>query len=240
LPSRAESDAELLLGVMPPSASSPLPTRLVLTHNGDPPQSEELIAFEGGYRLQPVATVSVDVSAYHNRYDALSLGGIPGPPSFTVDPVPSVTVPLFHGNIGRSNLSGAEVAFDWYPVPGARLSGAYSWFHDGGFTGIDAAEVISLAGDYPGQQAYVRGAFNLPGLVEVDVATRYVGSLPVAGVDSYVTADVRVGFRIGELDLSLIGRNLLQGEHIEYLPDILNTARTQVERAVAVRLTWQR
>jgi iron complex outermembrane receptor protein len=240
LPSRAESDAQLFIGVMPPSPASPFPQRLVLTHNGDEPRSEELIAFETGYRLQPTSSLSLDVSAYHNRYDSLVLGGIQGTPSFAFEPVPHVTVPLFHGNLGRTNLSGAEVAVDWYPSPSARFSGAYSWFHDGGLTGIDAAEVISLTGDYPKRQAYIRGAFNLPGLVELDVATRYVGPLLGRNIDGYVTADVRIGFRFDEFDLSLIGRNLLQGEHLEYLPELLNTASTQVERAVAIRLTWKR
>ncbi len=68
-----------------------------------------------------------------------------------------------------------------------------------------------------------------------------MGDIEVNGVDidSYVEADLRLGWEASPgLELSIIGQNLLDNHHPEFLPDFINTQPTEVERSIYGRVTW--
>ncbi|MEZ5824452.1 MAG: TonB-dependent receptor [Geminicoccaceae bacterium] len=69
-PSALDTDANAILSVVPPSLAVPLPTRLRLRENDDV-SSEELWAFEAGYRAQLDETLNVDIAGFANYYDDL-------------------------------------------------------------------------------------------------------------------------------------------------------------------------
>jgi len=89
----------------------------------------------------------------------------------------------------------------------------------------------------------VAGRFNLPGGVELDVMTRMLGGLPgprppIPATPAYNEATVRIGWRASQrLELSLIGRDLLHDDHVEFISP--TTSRyIRVERAVHARATF--
>jgi len=61
---------------------------------------------------------------------------------------------------------------------------------------------------------------NLPKRLELDLTYRYVSALPAQKVSAYQTADLRWGWHLGEhMELSVVGQNLLQPSHPEFMGD---------------------
>ena len=68
-PSRFTSDAQLSYAIIPPGG---VPTLVQSTGNPDL-NSEELIAYELGYRIQPTKSSSIDISTFYIDYSRLFL-----------------------------------------------------------------------------------------------------------------------------------------------------------------------
>jgi iron complex outermembrane receptor protein len=59
--------------------------------------------------------------------------------------------------------------------------------------------------------------FDLTRKLQLDLTYRYVSALPGQGVRAYSTGDARFAWLFRrELELSLVGQNLLQPAHFEY------------------------
>ena len=71
-PSRAEQDAHIVSRVIPagnPNNPGPFPAAITMRENTDF-DSEELFAYELGYRICPTDRLSVDIAAFYNFYDS--------------------------------------------------------------------------------------------------------------------------------------------------------------------------
>ena len=237
LPSRAEADGIIEPAVLPPSAQAPLPQLLSLRH-GERVDAEVLLAYEVGYRAQPREALSIDASLFLNDYHHL-LTNLIGAPRVAFAPAPHLVVPVVFDSRGTARGTGGEVTADWRVTPQLRVQGGYSRFDRRENRLAPIGPALAPLGDYPGHQVHARGAFSLPRQVEVETMARFVSAREQAGVPSYVTVDARVGMRLGSATVSLIGRNLAQPDHGEYLPDVLFTARTAVRRSVGLRVRWQ-
>jgi iron complex outermembrane receptor protein len=76
--------------------------------------------------------------------------------------------------------------------------------------------------------------------LSLDCWARYVDDLPSQEMDSYITLDVRLGWKVREnVELSVVGQNLLDDRHPEYEPEFVDTIATEVERSVYGKVTWQ-
>ena len=237
LPNRAESDGLIEPAVLPPSAQAPLPQLVSLRH-GESVSSEVLRAYEMGYRVRPAANLSVDTSVYVNDYSGLLTHSLDAP-YMEMAPVPHLVLPVQFNSTGTGQVAGGEVSVDWRPTAQLRLQGGYSQFAWVAGKPDERTSSFGQNGAYPGQQVHARTSILLPRQVEVDAMARYVSELEFSGVPSYVTLDARVGTRVGPLDVSVIGRNLAGSEHCEYLPDVLYTAKANIQRSIGLRLRWQ-
>ncbi|MBI2478482.1 MAG: TonB-dependent receptor, partial [Planctomycetia bacterium] len=78
--------------------------------------------------------------------------------------------------------------------------------------------------------------------VQLDVMFRYVDAINVTGVGipSYLEMDVRLGWQATDsLELAVIGRNLLDNHHPEFLGEVFSgDIGTEVERSVYGVATW--
>ena len=80
---------------------------------------------------------------------------------------------------------------------------------------IDISNLEST-GDDPSYQVLLGSSSRLTESLDLDVRLRAVDELPISGVDSYVEADVRLGWRLDNgLELSVAGRNLLEDRRVE-------------------------
>jgi iron complex outermembrane receptor protein len=84
----------------------------------------------------------------------------------------------------------------------------------------------------------LRSSWDIAAGQELDATLRYVGALARPAVPSYTAVDLRYGWRVNkDLEVSLIGRNLLDPHHAE-----TGTApgRHSFDRALLLKLVWTR
>jgi len=207
-------------------------------------RTEQLVAYEGGYRALLHPRFFLDFAGFHNRYrDLIAQGAakVTIPPSPPYPPSTYLVSFQFLNGI-NGNTDGAEIAPDWKPTDWWQIKAAYSYLHvhvkdNPGFT--DTATLTTLHGSSPNSQAVLRSLISLPHSFEFDQTIRYMGSLPAQQVRSYVTGDMRVGYRgIRGLDLSVAGENLFQPHHAEF--GISPAPNVLIKRSVYAKLVWTR
>jgi iron complex outermembrane recepter protein len=213
----------------------PPPAQLVAN---DDFESENLLAYELGYRLQPMTRLSLDFAAFYNVYDDLRLivpfTSVASPPPF-----PPLT--LYRPENGASGETyGAEFAGTYHITDNWKLSAGYTYLHmnlrrDGNQKGLSPE---GAEGDSPRHQFNVRSYLDLPHDLQFDTALYYVDALPNRNVSSYVRLDLRLGWRPSRhLDLSIGAQNLLDDRHPEFGPGFL-ISPTEIERSVYAKATW--
>jgi iron complex outermembrane receptor protein len=228
-PSEAESDIRLN-----PAPPVPLPPGL-LTIFGNPNMvSEELLAYELGYRIQPIEQLKLDLTGFYNDYDNLrTLEPIrPGPVS------PSkVANELFGETYGAEISATAQVTKRW------RLQASYSYleaqFHRERGSHDNLTE-STVEGSSPHNQFFIRSLLDLGWNIQFDSTLRYVDTLATPKIPSYVTLDLRLAWspRKG-VELAIVGQNLLDDRHPEFAPTFIGTQKTEVERSVYGMVVWR-
>ncbi len=241
-PARGETDSLVRDKVIPPTPPNPLAIQPVLFGNDDF-KTEELWAYEAGYRSQPVDALSVDVALFYNDYDQLRTAGSQSP-ELELDPAPPhLIVPALMGNQMKGHTYGLEVAADWQVSSYWRLQGAYSYLEaDLELEGDNVPEkLLTISRDSsPRHQFSLRSSLNLPGNLELDLWARYADRLPAFDISSYVTLDARLAWApMDNLELALVGQNLLEDQHPEFEPEFLGTVATEVQRSVYAKVTWK-
>lgn len=241
VPSRAEEDL-ILNGVIPPSASNPLPT--VTSFQGDDNvKSENLLAYELGYRVQPKDRVHLDIVTFFNVYNDL-VTFEPGVPFVEASPLPQhLVLPFISNNKMDGKTYGIELATDWLVLDEWRLTLVYSFLRmdldldgDSGSAGLGIAEA---GGKSPRHRLSFRSSMDLPEDVELDFWVRYVDELPFLNIESYVTLDVRLGWKpLDNLELSIVGQNLFDNRHPEFVPEFIQTRSTETRTNVYGKVAW--
>ncbi len=240
-PSRGDHDLRIANLVLPPfSANNPTPFPLVPSAVGNPDmESEEVIAYEVGYRVAPSGELSLDLAGYYNRYENLRTF-TQGVPRFNGI---HLVAPNLFDNGAEGTTYGIELAAAWQAMESTRLDLAYSFME----TNVDWLNPFDQAQNTaaPRHQASLRSSTNLDVDLDLDVWLRYVGDTQVIntslsadsiGIDGYLTLDVRLAWRpMKDLELSLVGQNLLDSRHLEYIQEAF-TLPTGVERGVYGRI----
>ena len=236
-PSRVEDDVRFIVLVL----GTPTPQHLTLTGNRDL-RSDELLALEVGYRLQPTPSFLADVAAFVNLYD--NLGTIePGPARLEPQPPPEHTVvPLVYDNLGFGRTHGVEISSLWRIAPALEISAAYTWFGidierepESRDLGATTAEQFD-----PENQLHLRAHVDLPGRVDADVAYSFVDELPAVRVSECQRLDVRIGWQpVSAWSFDAIGHNLLDPDHLEFGDSVTSGQATRVQRGVYGRVVWR-
>lgn len=214
--------------VQGPDGGFYVPTRVA----NDNVQSEVLWAYELGYRVQPIKRVSIDVATFYNDYSHL-ISGLPG--GF-VPGIPVGTLEILPQNRLRGESYGGETVLTVSVTDSWRLSGSYSLLlmHLHGALESDAEATERNA---PTHQVVARSSYDFNRKVSFDSQLRYVDN--VDAIPAYVTADVRLSYRItANLEVSLVGQNLFAGSHPEQASSIGALTR-EVPRGFYGKVTWQ-
>ena len=233
----------------PPSGSGPPPAPIPVFFQiqGDPKlKAEQLIGYEAGYRTQVNKNLFVDFTAFYNNYDDLQAYG-PATITETGTP-PAIFFVLPYANVVKGHTVGTEIAPDWKITHWWQVRGSYSYLHMSlrdkqGFT--DVGNLLSTyLGSSPSSMVSFQSLFNLPMHFELDETYRFTSSLPAVAVGSYSTADARLGWHseVGDgqnLELSVIGQNLLEPYHVEF-GGVDPPPAVGVKRSVYGKITWTR
>ncbi len=213
------------------------PTPLTaISYRGDPSfDSEDLVAYEMGYRTQPTRRFYLTTAGFYNVYNNLQ-SIEPGPIFVETDPMPAHTVvPAYLQNKLNGETYGFQISPELQVTDWCKFQAGYSYFHMKLHLDNDSLDTVSIASERnnPSNQFIFRGSFNLPYKFEFDGTFRYVDNLPNLDIASYAVADARVGWRgIRHVNLELIGQNLFETHHAEFRPG------NEVERGVYGRATW--
>jgi iron complex outermembrane receptor protein len=231
-PSRADDDVAFFFASAPP----PAPTLLIQGDSGF--DSEKLIAYELGYRVEPIDDLTFDLATYYNDYDDLrttDVGGVPLPSP----PFPPLTLPAPLGNRATAKGYGVELAADWSVTRFWKLSAWYTFMNldvDRKQSSTDLT-VEGSEDDTPIHQVHFRSRLNLPRNFEFDTNLFWVDNVQNQNVGSYTRLDLRLGWRpIEYVELSLVGQNLTENRHPEFGNGFFSV-RSQVPRSVYGQVT---
>jgi iron complex outermembrane receptor protein len=231
-PSRVENDVSAIITVIPPPAMGPLP--IALTFNGSNDfGSEKLTAYELGYRVQATSSLVFDASLYYDEYEGLrtTSTGVPVPGDF---PPTYMILSSTCTNDTKGKVYGFELASEWYASHWVRFKPAYTYLENR----IEYSPTDILSSQDPRHQLSLRTSLDLPRNVNCDVWFRHVSRLS-ATINSYDTIDARIGWKCTRnLEISVIGQNLLDSHHAEFQPEALHTVGTEMERGVYGKVVW--
>ncbi len=203
--------------------------------------SEVLLAYELGYRVQPFKVLSLDLAGFYNVYDDLIF-------TRTVSPFPNSLSQ--YDNVMEGEAYGAELALTFQPCPHWRLIPTYSLQ----MLQLHARTPAAAAAESherrsPIHQVGVRSQVDLLKTVQFDLFFRYVDGLPGANLNSvaagglaedvpcYVTFDTRLAWKpTPQLELAVVGQNLCDDRH----PEFYNASGPsyEVERSVYGKVTF--
>jgi iron complex outermembrane receptor protein len=236
-PALTEEGLRLNSQVIPPGfPGNPAPLPAVVAVFGSHQfNSEDLLAYELGYRVQATSTLSLDIATFYNNYSNLRTAE-PGVPFVEGSPAPTdIVVPFVAGNKMSGGTYGLELFADWKVIPKWRLTGSYSYLQMDIHKNLDSQDPTpdNPNGSSPRHQWYLRSSVDLPKHFDQDTTLRFVDKLPSLGLPSYYSLDAHLGWRpVRNLELSIGGQNLLDHRHLEFLPDFVNTSPTVVKRSI--------
>lgn len=218
--------------IVPPPAMGPLPVAVVF-YGSDDFDSEKLTAYEFGYRVQATSRLTLDAALYYNEYEKLreTATGAPVPANF---PPTFMILSAGSTNNTKGDIYGFELAAEWNTLEWLRFRPAYTFMENN----IHYSATDILASQDPRHQFSLRTSIDLPRNLECDVWYRHVSELSDT-IDGYDTFDVRVGWKYTRnLEMSIVGQNLLDSHHAEFQPEALHTIGTEVERGVYGKIVW--
>lgn len=212
-------------------------------------KSEDLMAYELGYRIKPISKVSIDVSSFFNRYTNLR----------TFEQVSAGKNTA--ANNGHGESYGFELSTKWQVTNDWKLESGYDFLkttlhiYDYSTDVTAGSSALQLTeGQSPKSQFKLKSFYNITPKFEFDNFLYYVDSLPLATatstsglgssgsrghIPSYVRIDTRLGYLPNKnLDLSIGIQNLLDTGHSEFKPGLANN-QTQIGRTFYFKAVWQ-
>jgi len=241
-PALTEEGLRLNSAVIPPGTpSNPTPFPAVVAVFGSHQfNSEDLLAYELGYRVQATSNLSLDIATFYNNYSNLRTAE-PGTPFVEGSPAPTdIVIPFVAANKMGGGTYGVELFADWKVLPKWRLVGSYSYLQMNIHKNVNSLDPTpdNPNGSSPRHQWYLRSSIDLPKHFEQDTTLRFVDQLPSLNVPSYYSLDAHLGWRpVTSLELSIGGQNLLNNRHFEFMPDFVNTSPTVVKRSIFGSIT---
>ncbi len=202
-----------------------------LVEGGPDFDSEILQAFELGWRGNPNSNLAGAITVFYHDYSDLR----------SID---SSAVPWRFSNDVEAESYGVEASADWNVLDNLRLSLGYAYFQQDTKVkegAVDFAQALSESSD-PNHQFSLRANWTVSPRFNVWAALRFVDELPIYSgeggrVPEYFELDAKISWQLSSnVELSLIGRNLLDEAHAESDPV---TSRVLVERNVTAVVVWR-
>ena len=204
-------------------------------------ESEDLRAFELGYRVQPQDRLTLDLATFYNVYENLRSGEF-GTPIFEFEPPPP-HFNLILGNRLCGETYGTELAANWQLTEWWRWSLSYTFLDMQIHTDLgsnDTSQERILEEGSTNHRFGFRSMMDLPRNFEFDAGIRHVGTVPRGSIPAYLVMDVRLGWRpIPNLEVSIVGQNLLDDRHQEYDPDLIRIQRAEIQHSIYAKATWR-
>jgi iron complex outermembrane receptor protein len=206
-------------------------------------ESENLVAYEAGYRTTVSNRLSIDFSAYNSQFKQLTTNE-PSTPFLETTPLPAhFVLPTTIQNLMYGEAHGLEIAVNWRLTDRWSLSPGYAFerlhMHVTGAS-RDTESVAGAEGTDAHVHAQLRSHLELSRQLAWDAAAYFVDRVIFQKVPSYTRLDTGLSWKTREgLTLSVVGQNLLRDHHVEFLESAGDFGSTQAKRSAYVKLTWQ-
>ncbi len=208
-------------------------------------RTENLLAFELGWRWQINRNFDLDTALFYNIYDHMQGTRFVGAP-YTLAADSDVNVKdAIVANFRQVKSYGLELSANYRVNQDWRLQASYSanqfdvkydahvdWFRD----------PLTEPHFNPSHTLSLRSLFNLTSEVELDSWARYVDEIYVdrRTIPAYFTVDVRLGWHPHkDLELSISGQNLLDNQHPEFSDILYIPVASQIQRGYIAQLSWR-
>ncbi len=203
-------------------------------------ESENVMAYEAGYRYVGNEQFSFDLAAFYNDYDDLRCYRDNGHGAINIV-----------NDIDASGY-GFEVSTRWQPLPWMdsefnytylRISTHAKHYPPGDFS------VSAIVDEHssPRHQLALMTHIDLGNSVRLNLAGRYVSGLDVASptafyndviIQSYYALDANICWQVNDaVAVQISGKNLLDSKHLEFVGEYFIPA-TEISRSCFARLTW--
>ena len=204
-------------------------------------ESEEKLSYELGYRTKAFDGLFLDVTAFLNYYNNLrtyELGNVFIDSS--AEFIPHPVLPMVFDNLGDGEVYGFEATSRWHVTKDWMINASYSYLNMNLHIDSDSNDIL-LEGEEdvsPKNMFNLQSRLDLPHDIELDQTVYYVDSLS-SGVKPYIRFDARVGWKpIEGLEFSLVGRNLLDDSHQEYVSGLYSDS-VEISRSVFASVKWR-
>ena len=191
--------------------------------------SEEELAYELGYRHQRGA-LALSVATFYSRYHGLRSVEQVNPPT----PSPAV---IANGQYGESY--GAEVTADYLITKGWRVRAGHTelrihiWPNPGSTDTTRGASESQT----PDRQFFLFSSLDLPAHLRLDAGMRAIDDITRQQIPGYAELNAKLTWQpTPQLDLSLVGQNLLHDRHAEFGAP---ATRREIERGVYGLVEWR-
>ncbi|HEV8604339.1 MAG TPA: TonB-dependent receptor [Tepidisphaeraceae bacterium] len=189
-------------------------------------ESENVIAYELGYRIQPSKLLALDLATFYNNYDNLRSLEVNGT-QYTIE------------NQANGQTYGLELGATLKPADWWVFRAAYTYLQVQLQTDPGSTDTTTIAseGNDPEHQFYLRSSMDLPHHLDLDCTLRYVSELASQNVPAYTAFDVRLAWRpTQQFELAIVGQNLFDNQHLEFGA---SANRHEIERGVFATLTFR-
>lgn len=234
-------DASIRLNFAGFTGSGGTPTVVGLVGNPDF-KNEGLIAYEAGYRKTLTDRASVDLAAYFNNYTNQETTEPSAPFSEDTPAPPHLFIPSTYENLMFGETQGLEIFANWKVLnrwtlsPGYALEQIHMHLEPGS---QDTMSVANTQGGSPEHSAQLRSHLILPRDLAWDTSLFFTDRINDLAIPSYTRLDSGFSWKWREGTVfSLVGQNLLQDRHLEYVDLLGSTASTLIKRSVYAKVTW--
>jgi iron complex outermembrane receptor protein len=191
-------------------------------------RSERELAYELGYRLQHRA-LTMSLATFYNQYEGLRSLEQANPPA---------AFPLVIGNGVDGESYGAELTAEYKVADAWRVRAGYTELRVNLWTKPTSTDASAGSNEShsPDRQFSLHSSVDLPLNLRVDGGLRYVSEIANQQLPGYTELDGRLTWSpADQLDLFLVGQNLLHRRHAEFGTP---TTRRAIERGVQGAVEW--
>ena len=239
-PSRLENDLRIVSGVLDVLGPA-YPVEVTLIPS---PQfnSEELTAYEAGFRSEITPASSLDVAVFFNDYDRLSTLTLqaPIPPPGFPAPGPFI-LPILTTNDTTGEIYGVETTLNWKARDNLNLTASHSLFDIQLHGPPSTVAIASEIGERQSAQSQInlRAQWDVTPSVSVDTMAYHVSPISAFSVKDYWRLDTRVGWKVTDnVEAAIVGQNLLRSQHREFT-STTDANASYINRSIFGTITWR-
>lgn len=236
-PSRSERNVSTFVELFPPIPDGVLTPAIANPGSG----SEDLLAFEVGYRATINPRLTLGWASFYNVYDNLR-SFVSLPIELRQSPMPHLVASTGAANDLFGETYGSELSVTWQPLDAWRLRASYTLLEMKLHTRGPARSLSEdlEEGGSPHHQFSIGSDVDFGRNVEFGLGIRYVDRVPYWDIDDYTELEARLAWKpTTNCELAIIGSNLLHSRHREFAPLIISIRDVEIERSVFGKITWR-